>query len=59
MSQRAEEVGGLQAQLDRVEIKLDEMLEFRDLILETAAPLLGGRSKKWLLLLAKSKGRPR
>lgn len=46
-----------QAQLDRIETKLDEVLAFRDLILETAGPFLtGGKSKVWLALLAKSKG---
>lgn len=46
-----------QAQLDRIETKLDEMLAFRDLILETVGPFLtGGRSKVWLALLAKTKG---
>ena len=53
-AQRERELG---AQLDRIEIKLDEMLAFRDLILETAGPFLtGGKSKVWLALLAKSKG---
>lgn len=51
---------GQQAQLDRIETKLDEVLAFRDLILETASPFLsGGKSKVWLALLAKSKGAPR
>lgn len=51
---------GQQAQLDRIETKLDEVLAFRDLILETAGPFLsGGKSKVWLALLAKSKGAPR
>lgn len=46
-----------QSQLDRIETKLDEVLAFRDLILETAGPFLaGGKSKIWLALLAKSKG---
>ena len=46
-----------QAQLDRIETKLDEVLAFRDLIMETAAPFLtGGKSKVWLALLAKSRG---
>jgi hypothetical protein len=44
-------------QLTRIETKLDEMLLFRDLLLETASPFLtGGKSKVWLALLAKSKG---
>lgn len=47
----------IQAQMERIETKLDEMLAFRDLILETAGPFLtGGKSKVWLALLAKSKG---
>ena len=47
-------------QLDRIEAKLDAMLAFRDLLLETAGPFLtGGKSKVWLALLAKSKGAPR
>jgi len=51
---------GQQAQLDRIETKLDEVLSFRDLILETAGPFLtGGKSKVWLALLAKSKGAPK
>lgn len=48
---------GLQARLDRIETKLDEVLAFRDLILETAGPFLsGGKGKVWMALLAKSKG---
>lgn len=43
-------------QLDRIETKLDEVLAFRDLILEVAAPLLSGKGGKWLALFAKTKG---
>lgn len=45
-------------QLDRVELQNTEILAFRDLILESVGPFLtGGKSKMWLALLAKSKGR--
>lgn len=47
----------VQTQLDRIELKLDEVLAFRDLILETAGPFLkGGKSSVWLAMLAKTKG---
>lgn len=46
-----------QAKLDRIEAKLDEVLTFRDLIMETAGPFLtGGKSKIWMALLAKRQG---
>lgn len=57
-AREAGERAARQAQLDRIETKLDEMLAFRDLILETVGPFLtGGKSKVWLALLAKTKGR--
>lgn len=45
-----------QNQMDRLELKLDELLAFRDVVLTTAAPLLSGKTKTWLALLAKTKG---
>ena len=54
----ARAVRARQAQLDRIETKLDEVLVFRDLLLETAGPFLkGGKSSVWLAMLAKSRGR--
>lgn len=45
-----------QAQLDRIELALQELLEFRDLVVTAAAPLLAGKGKAWLALLAKTRG---
>lgn len=59
IDERAEDGARLrarEAQLDRIEFKLDELLQFRDLLLEAAGPFLtGGKSKVWLALLAKTK----
>ncbi len=45
-------------QLDRIEAKLDEVLAFRDLIMETVGPFLtGSKSKVWMALLAKKQAR--
>ena len=53
-------VNAMNVRLDRIELQNAEILTFRDLIMETAAPFLtGGKSKVWLALLAKSKGAPR
>lgn len=44
------------AQMDRIELKLDEVLAFRDAVMTAAAPFMTGKNKMWLALLAKSKG---
>ena len=47
----------LQAQLDRIEMKLDEMLLFRDTLMQMAAPFMNGnKGRVWMAMLAKSKG---
>lgn len=57
MNMDASDVYDVVTALRSIETKLDEVLQFRDLLLETAGPFLtGGRSKVWLALLAKSKG---
>lgn len=45
-----------QAQLDRIEAKLDEVLAFHAVVAEAAAPFLSGKGHKWLALVAKAKG---
>ena len=50
------DVPDLIGRLDRIELKLDEVLAFRDVVLATAAPLLAGKGKTWLALLAKTRG---
>lgn len=57
MGMDSSDVFDVVAALRSIETKLDEVLQFRDLLLETAGPFLtGGKSKVWLALLAKSKG---
>lgn len=57
MGMDSSDVFDVVAALRSIESKLDEVLVFRDLLLETAGPFLtGGKSKVWLALLAKSKG---
>lgn len=52
------QLDSIMAQLDRIELQNAEILAFRDLLMETAAPFLkGGKSSVWLAMLAKSKGR--
>jgi hypothetical protein len=44
-----------QEQLDRLELKLDELLAFRDLVTVTVAPWMSGKGSGWLALLAKTR----
>lgn len=43
-------------QLDRIEEKLDRILEFNAIITEVAAPFLTGKGGKWLALVARARG---
>ena len=44
------------ARLAAIEEKLDAVLRFCDVVAAAAAPLMGGKGKVWMALLAKSRG---
>lgn len=46
----------IKEQIDRIEHKLDQVIEFNALVAEAAAPFLTGKGGKWLALIAKTKG---
>lgn len=50
------EVNAGRVQLDRIEAKLDQVIEFNDTIMAAVAPYLTGKGKVWLAMLAKARG---
>lgn len=46
-----------QAQLDRIELKLDQVLDFHAALATAIEPFLSGKNVKWLALVAKAKSR--
>ena len=49
-------LAGMEASLAELHAKVDRVLTFCDLVAATAAPLMGGKGKVWMALVAKARG---
>lgn len=51
-----EQLAALAESVEQLHEKVDRVLAFCDLVARTAAPLMGGKGKIWMAMLAKTRG---